>query len=110
MHCQLKRQHLIITGASVVEWSEFLATDPEALIRFPALQDCLRSNGSGTGSTPPRQLGGVTWKKNYRFLGSSLEIRDNGRSRQPRWQRDTPRLSAKSGINFADKAAVAQSV
>jgi hypothetical protein len=28
--------------ASVVEWSEFLATDPEARVRFQALPDFLR--------------------------------------------------------------------
>jgi hypothetical protein len=39
--------------ASVVLWSEFLATDPEVQIRFSALPDFLRSNGSGTGSTQP---------------------------------------------------------
>jgi hypothetical protein len=35
-------------------WSsrqEFLATDPEARVRIPSLPDCLRSSGSGTGST-----------------------------------------------------------
>jgi hypothetical protein len=41
--------------ASVVWWSEFLATDPEVLVRFPALPDFLRSSGSGTGSTQPRE-------------------------------------------------------
>jgi hypothetical protein len=39
----------------VVEWSEFLATDPEVWVRFPALPDFLRSSGSGTGSTQPRE-------------------------------------------------------
>jgi hypothetical protein len=39
----------------VVQWSEFLATDPEAGIRFPALLDFLRSSGSGTGSTQSRE-------------------------------------------------------
>jgi hypothetical protein len=39
--------------ASVVWWSEFLATDPEARIRYPALQK--KSSGSGTGSTLPRE-------------------------------------------------------
>jgi hypothetical protein len=34
--------------APVVQWSEFLATDPEARVRFPALLK--KSNGSGTGS------------------------------------------------------------
>jgi hypothetical protein len=38
--------------ASVVYWSEFLATDPEVRVRFPALPDFL-SSGSGMGSTQP---------------------------------------------------------
>jgi hypothetical protein len=36
-------------NVSVVLWSEFLATDPEVWVRFPALPDFLRSSGSGTG-------------------------------------------------------------
>jgi hypothetical protein len=40
--------------ASVVQWSEFLATDTEVRVRFPALPDFL-SSGSGTGSTEPRE-------------------------------------------------------
>jgi hypothetical protein len=44
-----------LVTASVVYWSEFLATDPEIRVRFPALPDIfLRSTGSGTGSTQPR--------------------------------------------------------
>jgi hypothetical protein len=45
----------------MVYWSEFLATDPEARVRFPALPDFLwgkkgkKSSGSGTGSTQPRE-------------------------------------------------------
>jgi hypothetical protein len=39
----------------VVQWSEFLATDPEFRVRFPALPDFLRSGGSGTESTQPRE-------------------------------------------------------
>jgi hypothetical protein len=38
----------------VIKWSEFLATDPEVPVRFPALPDFLRSRGSGTGFTQPR--------------------------------------------------------
>jgi hypothetical protein len=34
---------------------EFQATDPEVRIRFPALPEFLRSSGSGTGSTEPRE-------------------------------------------------------
>jgi hypothetical protein len=37
----------------VVYWSEFLATDPEARVRFPALPGKKKSSGSGTGSTQP---------------------------------------------------------
>jgi hypothetical protein len=35
--------------------SDFLATDPEARVRFPALLDFLRSSGYGTGFTQPRE-------------------------------------------------------
>jgi hypothetical protein len=38
-------------------WSsgqEFLATDPEVRVRFPALPDFLRNSGFRTGSTQPR--------------------------------------------------------
>jgi hypothetical protein len=41
--------------ASVVYWSEFLATDPEARVRFQALPHFLRSSEFGTGSTQPRE-------------------------------------------------------
>jgi hypothetical protein len=34
---------------------ELVATDPEALIRAPALPDFPRSSGSGTGCTQPRE-------------------------------------------------------
>jgi hypothetical protein len=33
----LLKPAVIIWTASVVEWSEFLATDPEARVRFPSL-------------------------------------------------------------------------
>jgi hypothetical protein len=42
-------------AASVVKLSEFLTTDPEARVQFPTLPDFLRSSGSGTGSTKPRE-------------------------------------------------------
>jgi phosphosulfolactate phosphohydrolase-like enzyme len=41
--------------ASVINWSEFLLTDPEVLVRFPALLHFLRSSRSGTGSTQSRE-------------------------------------------------------
>jgi hypothetical protein len=34
---------------------EFLAKNPEVRVRFPTLSDFLRSSGSGTGSTQPRE-------------------------------------------------------
>jgi hypothetical protein len=73
--------------ASVVWWSEFLATDPEVRDRLPALPDFLRSSGSGTGSTQPREYNwGATWKKKS---GSGLENRDYGRRDPSRWPLDT---------------------
>jgi hypothetical protein len=35
--------------------TEFLAADPEFRVLFSALPDFLRSSGSGTGSTQPRE-------------------------------------------------------
>jgi hypothetical protein len=42
-------------AASVAQWSELLATNPEVRVRFPALQNFLRSNGSATAPTQPRE-------------------------------------------------------
>jgi hypothetical protein len=62
-----------VMTASVVYWSEFLATDPEVRVRFPALPDFLRSSESVTGSTQPREYNwGATWRKSSR---SGLENR-----------------------------------
>jgi hypothetical protein len=47
--------YTLILTASVVYWSEFLATDQEVWVPFPALLDFLRSSGSGTGSTQSRE-------------------------------------------------------
>jgi hypothetical protein len=81
-------------------WSsgqEFLATDPEVRVRYPALLDFLKSSRSGTRSTQPREYNwGATWKKN------GLENRNYGRRDPPRWLRDTP-ISTKVSNNFADK-------
>jgi hypothetical protein len=72
--------------ASVVYWSEFLATDPEARFRFPALQ-VEKSSGSETGSTQPREYNwGATSEKSS---GSCLENREYGRKDPSRWPSGT---------------------
>jgi hypothetical protein len=45
----------VVATASVFYWSDLLATDLEDRVQFPALPDFLRSSGSGTGSTQPRE-------------------------------------------------------
>jgi hypothetical protein len=66
------RPHLWSSGQSFWLQSEFLVTDREVQIRFSALPDFLRSNGSGTGSTQPHDYNRRgTWEKNS---GSGLEI------------------------------------
>jgi hypothetical protein len=40
---------------SVVSWSEFLPTDPEVRVRFPALPDFLISSESVMEFTQPRE-------------------------------------------------------
>jgi hypothetical protein len=49
-------EKVLQTGGSTI-WSagQFLDTDPEVLVRFPALPDFLRSGGYGTGFTQPRE-------------------------------------------------------
>jgi hypothetical protein len=50
----LLRFKFMLLGIYEVWWSEFLATDPEARVRFPALPE-KKSSGSGTGFTKPRE-------------------------------------------------------
>jgi hypothetical protein len=52
--CGLVVCGLVVCGL-VVCGLEFLATDPELRVRLPALPNFLRSSGSGTGSTRPRE-------------------------------------------------------
>jgi hypothetical protein len=69
-------------------------------VRFPVLPDCLRSSGSETGSTEPREDNwGATWKD------SSSSGLENQNSRPWEFVALTTRhpLSAKFGTNFADK-------
>jgi hypothetical protein len=67
-------------------WSEFLATDPELRVRFPALPDFLGVGGSGARSSRPRECG---WGRllGRRGGGSGLEEREWGRGDPSRWPR-----------------------
>jgi hypothetical protein len=47
--------YTFLTERTYLHWSESLATDPQVRVRFPALPDFLRSGGSGTGSSQPRE-------------------------------------------------------
>jgi hypothetical protein len=57
---KLRRVHTPVSAsislrtASVFQWSEFFATDTEARVRFPALQE-KKGSGSVTGSTQPHE-------------------------------------------------------
>jgi hypothetical protein len=52
---------LLLVAAFVDKSSVFLATYPEVWVRFLALPDFVRSSGSGTESTKPREYNlGVT--------------------------------------------------
>jgi hypothetical protein len=76
-------------AASVVWWSEFLATDPEERVRFPALPDFLERGPLSLMSTNEDLL-------ERKRSGSGLEIREYGRT-LTMWHP----LSAKVGTNFA---------
>jgi hypothetical protein len=81
-------------------WSEFLATDPEVLVWFPELPDFLRSSGSVTESTQPREYNrGAIWKKKWRLLSINPRIRPRKSVLLPR---NTLYLQ-KVGNNFAEK-------
>jgi hypothetical protein len=69
-------------AASVVLWSEFLATDPEAWVQFPALPDFLTRGTLSHLSTIEKLL-------ERKSSGSGLENRDYGRSDTSRSPRDS---------------------
>jgi hypothetical protein len=82
----------------VVQWTE---TDTEVRVLFPALPDFLRSSGSGTGFTQPREYNsGATWRE--KSSGSGLENRNYGR-RGSAVLTTTHPISAKVDTNFADR-------
>jgi hypothetical protein len=61
----------------VVKWSEFVAGDPKARVRFPALPDFLRSSESLTG--PLSLVSTIEELRGINSRGSGLENRDYGR-------------------------------
>jgi hypothetical protein len=73
--------------ASVIWWSEFVATNKEVWIRFPALQHFLRRSGSGKGSTHPREYNwGAIWRNSS---GYGLGTREYSFRDLSRWSRGT---------------------
>jgi hypothetical protein len=70
----LFHQVILHTTAPVVKWSEFLATDPEVRVWFPALSDFLSSSASGLGPLSTTEYNwGATWKN--KSSDSGLENR-----------------------------------
>jgi hypothetical protein len=62
--CLIVNNFLCILNSVEYTFIEFLTTDPETRVRYPALPDFLRSRGSGTGSTQPREYNWrATWKE-----------------------------------------------
>jgi hypothetical protein len=57
--CEVRTEFVCYVEESIPPlWSsgqEFLATDKEVRVRFPALPDFQKSSVSGTGSTQPRE-------------------------------------------------------
>jgi hypothetical protein len=81
--CQFVMNTLLILAGGLSSWLQI----QRSRVRFPALLDFLRSSGSGTGSTQPREnKWGATWKKSS---GSGLEIRDYGHRDLSCWPRGT---------------------
>jgi hypothetical protein len=85
---------------SVVYCSEFLAADPEVRVRFPAPPDFVRSSGSGTGSTQPRDT--IEELLERKSSGSSLENRDYGRRGSAALTTLHSSIRKEVGTNFAD--------
>jgi hypothetical protein len=84
----------------VVWWSEFLATDTEARVGFPALPGKKKVVGLERG---PLSLVSTTEELlDRKSSGSCLENRDYFRRDPSRWPRDTL-YPQKVGKHFADK-------
>jgi hypothetical protein len=77
---------------------EFLATDPEVRVRFPALPDFLRSSSSSSSSNSST-IEELPERKSSGFV---IENQEYGRRDPSRWPRGTL-YPQKVGTNFADK-------
>jgi hypothetical protein len=84
----------------VVYWSEFLATDPEVRVRFPALLDILTVVDLERG--PLSFVSTIVELLGRKRSGSGQKTEITAAGDPPRRLCDTP-LSAKVGTNFADK-------
>jgi hypothetical protein len=79
--------------ASVVQWSEFLATDPEVRVLFPALPHFLRICGSGTGfcemfSTACDSAPIISILAKYRAFSRGKRNVVRGQGRREGWMKD----------------------
>jgi hypothetical protein len=63
----------------VVEWSEFLAADPEVRVRFPALPDFLSNSGLKRGTLILVSTIEEVLERNTSSSGSDLESREYSR-------------------------------
>jgi hypothetical protein len=94
MFCYIRRQTI-----SVVKWSEFLATDPEARVRFPALRE---KNAVDLERGPLSLVSTTEEILDRKVACSCLEKWEYGRRDPSRWPHGTP-YTKKVVNHFADR-------